>query len=54
MAHVNTPPKPLSTLDGVTVPPEVDALVMRCLAKNPDDRFSDAGQLALAIEKLRN
>jgi eukaryotic-like serine/threonine-protein kinase len=54
MAHMNTPPKPLSALDGVTVPLEVDALVMRCLAKNPDDRFSDAGQLALAIEKLRN
>ncbi len=54
MAHVNTPPKPLSEVEGVTVSAEVEALVMRCLAKNPNDRFDDAGQLALAIERIRS
>ncbi len=51
MAHVNTPPKPLSEISGLEVPADVDSLVLRCLAKNPDDRFSDAGQLAQAINK---
>jgi hypothetical protein len=53
MAHVNTPATPLKSLDELDVPAEVDALVMRCLAKDPDDRFSDAGELAQAIERVR-
>jgi tRNA A-37 threonylcarbamoyl transferase component Bud32 len=35
---------------GIT--PEVDALVLRCLEKRPDDRFADAGVLADAIDAL--
>jgi hypothetical protein len=53
LAHVNTPPSPLNELPGLEVSPDVDALVLRCLAKNPADRFSDAGQLAQAIDRLR-
>jgi len=53
MAHVNTPPTSLRELNDVAVSAEVDELVLRCLAKNPDDRFNNAGQLAQAIEQLR-
>jgi serine/threonine-protein kinase len=53
LAHVNTPPRPLSEIPGLEISPEVDALILRCLAKNPDERFSDAGQLAQAIDRLR-
>ncbi len=32
------------------VPPEVDAVVMKALAKSPDERYRDARQMHLAIE----
>jgi serine/threonine protein kinase len=44
-----TPP-PLAPL--CTVPPELDALVMRCLARDPDDRFASAGELAAALDRV--
>jgi serine/threonine-protein kinase len=34
------------------VPPELDALVLKLLAKNPADRFEDADELLAAIEGL--
>ena len=30
-------------------PAELEAIVMRCLAKRPDDRFRDVAELALAL-----
>ncbi len=39
-AHQYTEPEPLPPVDGL--PPEVDALVGRCLEKRPDDRPSSA------------
>ena len=53
MDHAHTPPRPLRELPDLDVPQEVDDLVLRCLAKKPQDRFADAGHLARAIEKLR-
>jgi eukaryotic-like serine/threonine-protein kinase len=32
------------------VPPEVDALVARCLERDPDQRFQDAAELAAALD----
>jgi serine/threonine-protein kinase len=32
------------------LPPELEALCMRCLEKNPEDRFANGAQLAAAIE----
>jgi serine/threonine-protein kinase len=53
LAHAQTPPRPLCELEGLTVPPEVNELVLRCLAKDPSDRFANAGDLARAIESVR-
>ncbi len=53
LAHVGTPPTPLRELAGLQVPVAVDALVLRCLAKDPADRFPDAGHVAQAIMAVR-
>jgi serine/threonine-protein kinase len=49
IAHSHEPALPISDLvDGV--PDDVQRIVMRCLEKNPEDRFQDAEHLALALE----
>ncbi|MBX3273724.1 MAG: serine/threonine protein kinase [Sandaracinaceae bacterium] len=50
-AHMHTAPPPLSQWCGDRIPADVDAVVMRCLEKEPDRRFSDAGQLAEALAR---
>lgn len=43
-AHLTAaPPFPSEVASGI--PPELDRIVVRCLAKNPEQRFSDAGEL---------
>ncbi|HEY6138438.1 MAG TPA: protein kinase [Thermoanaerobaculia bacterium] len=49
-AHITETPKPL-----IELRPEigraVDAMVMRCLAKNPKDRYADAGALLADLDR---
>jgi hypothetical protein len=44
-------PTPLTELAAVT-PPALDRLVRRCLAKDPDDRWQSAGDIARQLEGL--
>jgi serine/threonine-protein kinase len=53
MAHVTKPPIPLREIAELAVPRAVDELVLRCLAKDPADRFPDAGHVAQAILAIR-
>lgn len=46
-----TPPS-LRELVGPSVPAELDAVVMRALAKHPEDRFANAGRLRDALAPL--
>ena len=48
MQHVNTPPPPPSTFNP-KIPPEVDAIVLRALAKEPGDRYPSGTALATAL-----
>jgi eukaryotic-like serine/threonine-protein kinase len=51
MKHLSTPPKPPSTLRP-DVPPELDMVVMRALAKNPDDRYQSADEMEGDLDRV--
>jgi serine/threonine protein kinase len=36
------------------LPPALDAIVLRCLAKKPEDRYQDGAQLAAALQSMLN
>ncbi len=48
MAHVHTAVVPPSQLRP-DIPRDLEAVVMRCLAKDPEDRFTDTASLANAL-----
>jgi len=51
--HLNDAPKPIRSLPvGATFPPQLDALILKCLAKHPDDRFQSASELEEALTSL--
>ena len=43
-------PAPIALRSGA--PPELDAILLRCLARKPDDRFTDVRDLAAALDEL--
>jgi hypothetical protein len=47
-AHANDPVPPLASL-GKKVAPDIETIVMRCLAKQPDDRYYSAQELHDAL-----
>jgi eukaryotic-like serine/threonine-protein kinase len=50
--HLNDPPAPISSLRP-DVAPELEATVMRALAKDPADRWADADEFIRALEGAR-
>jgi hypothetical protein len=50
-AHLKEEPPAPSSLEP-TIPPAVDALVMRCLAKNPEDRFQSINEMQKSVERV--
>lgn len=50
-AHVSEPPKPVTEMRDA-VPPQLAAVVMRCLEKLPADRFQTATELRAALEGI--
>jgi serine/threonine protein kinase len=48
--HINQPPPPLRE-HAPQVSRSLEKIVMRALAKDPDDRFATAGEFAVALEK---
>lgn len=47
-AHMHTPPTPPSELNP-HLSPEVDAVILKALAKSPDERYASAHELSLAF-----
>jgi serine/threonine-protein kinase len=51
MAQVSDVPPPLATAaPGVVLPAGLEEVVMKCLAKNPDDRFASMDRLLVALK----
>jgi eukaryotic-like serine/threonine-protein kinase len=51
MKHLSNAPEPPSKLRP-DVPPELDMVVLRALAKNPDDRYQSADQMEADLERV--
>jgi tRNA A-37 threonylcarbamoyl transferase component Bud32 len=52
MKHVNEKPGPPSAGSELPIPPELDALVLKCLDKDPGKRPSDAEDLAAGLSEI--
>jgi serine/threonine-protein kinase len=50
--HVTQPPRRPTEVAKILLPKELEDLILRCLAKNPGDRFESASQLAEALEAI--
>jgi serine/threonine-protein kinase len=51
-AHLSETPPPASAHSKFQVPPELDALLLACLAKNPDERPTDAAAVRARLEQV--
>jgi serine/threonine-protein kinase len=52
-AHLKTPPRVPSKVDpDAGIPPQLDAIVLRCLAKDPAQRFQTGGDLCAALQAV--
>ena len=51
-AHVYQEPKPPSAYASQPIDPDLDAVVLRCIAKTPEQRFQSAAELSLALERI--
>ncbi|MEN8143886.1 MAG: serine/threonine-protein kinase [Gemmatimonadota bacterium] len=50
--HVKTRPRPPAALAEEKIPAELDALVMKCLEKKPQDRFASIRELRQALDGI--
>ncbi len=53
LQHVRAEPTPPSRYAELEVPPELDRIVLQCLAKKPADRPSTTGELATMLARVR-
>lgn len=52
LAHVQKDPVPPSQRTELPIPPEMEELIMKCLAKDPKDRVHSAAELARRLESM--
>lgn len=49
--HLHSAPPPMSTRTGTAIPPDLEAVILQCLRKTPEDRPRDARALRQALER---
>ncbi len=54
MDHLNTPPPLPSARTALPIPADLEAVIMRCLAKDPAERFGDAAAFAAALNACQD
>ena len=54
LQHIRSVPAPPSRYAEQEVPPELDRVILQCLAKNPDERPSDTMKVAAMLAGLRD
>ncbi len=54
LQHIQSVPAPPSRYAEQEVPPELDRVILQCLAKNPDERPSDTMKVAAMLAGLRD
>jgi serine/threonine-protein kinase len=52
LEHIRSAPVPPSRYSELEIPPELDAILLACLAKNPADRPADAAELSRRLEQV--
>jgi len=52
LKHVTDQPRPLSSVIDTPIPPALEVVIMRCLAKQPGDRYPSATTLAEALDAI--
>ncbi len=53
--HLHSAPPPFQeSKPDLDAPPELEGLVMRALAKSPDERFASAAEMRMALRQVRN
>ena len=50
--HVKTTPLPPSARTELPIPPALEAIIMKCLEKDPADRFQDGREMANALREV--
>jgi hypothetical protein len=50
--HASAPPPPPSAFSELPIPPELDQVVLACLAKDPRQRPASADVLAQSLDRL--
>ncbi|MBI3979662.1 MAG: serine/threonine protein kinase, partial [Chloroflexi bacterium] len=53
LKHIQEPPEPLTTLSP-GIPPALEAIVLRAMAKSPDERFESAAAFVRALREYRD
>jgi serine/threonine-protein kinase len=53
LQHIRSYPERPAAASEITIPPELDEVVMRCLEKDPGDRFQTAAELLAALGAIR-
>lgn len=52
-AHMTQAPRPPGELSRAHIPPMLDELILRCLAKDPDHRYQSGREILVALAQLR-